>query len=138
MNKKIVFNTFLLWIIPILASAAVFEISPRGSLPTTVPKYGKTSAFYTITNTTAGALNQNKVQALPTGISQVDCDSHYCTNPFNLGPQGSATESCILKLTISKPVDSVPVTVCTANNSQCDTSGNPLTVVEGASVPFPG
>jgi hypothetical protein len=136
-KKYLLFSTLIMSFNPNFSSATVFDITPQGSLPTTVPKYGKTSAFYTITNTTTAPLTQNTVQSLPSGISQVDCDPNYCKNPFNLGPKGSATESCILKLTISKPIDSYPITICT-DNSQCDTSTNPLTVVEGDPIPFSG
>ena len=121
--------------------AQTFNVIPKKDLPTTVPKYGKTSAYYTITNTTATNLIGNFLKAYPNNVTQVTCDSKYCGATFNLGANGSGTESCILKLTINGPVNaSVPqqLLICTQNESSCDGTTTALNVTEGAPVPFIG
>ena len=122
------------------AFAQSFSIFPKGTLPSTVPMYGKTSAYYTITNTTGLTLNNNFVKKLPKNVTQVTCDPNYCGESFNLGANGSGTDSCVLKLTIKGPVDATPsdLLVCTSSGIDCDTTPALLSVSEGPSTPFIG
>jgi hypothetical protein len=121
--------------------AIAFSIVPNVDLPTTVPQFGNTSAYYTVTNTTAANLNANFLKSLPQNVTQVTCDPNYCGATFNLGATGSASESCILKLTIKGPVNSnnsPPLVVCNQNESICDATTSTLNVTESTPVPFIG
>ena len=117
--------------------AHTFNIIPERDLPTTVPKFGKTSAFFVIKNTTNVALNDNFVKSLPHNIKQVTCNPDYCGAKFNLAASGSATDSCILKLTIKGHVNSASLRVCTAGETSCDSS-QAITVSEGIPDSFIG
>lgn len=135
------YNKFLLsmgfLILSKAAFAATFSIVPQADLPSTVPQYGSTSAYYTITNTTSSALNGNFVKSLPNNVTQVTCDPKYCGATFNL----DASESCLLKLTIKAPVNSgtpPQLLVCNQSESLCDGTPSPLNVAQGSSVPFIG
>ncbi|GEM_PF-4390627 len=82
--------------------------------------------------------NGNFVKKLPSSVTQIKCDTSYCGATFNLGPADSATDSCILKVTIKGSVAGGKLTACTASGSNCDSVNALLTVVEGASLPFIG
>jgi len=120
--------------------AATFSVLPKGNLPTTVPLFGKTSAYYTITNKTDLQLNDNFVKTLPDNVAQVTCDPKYCGMNFNLGANGTGKDSCVLKLTIKGPVKAElsNLLVCSTNGTTCDGTFDPLNVKETKSMPFVG
>lgn len=120
-----------------VSSAATFNITPQGNLPTTVPEFGKSSAFFVIKNITNTPLADNFVKTLPNNITQVTCDPKYCGATFNLGAAGSPTESCVLKLSIKGSVSSDPLVVCTSAETSCDPS-QAITVGLGVANPFMG
>lgn len=130
----------LLLLITQATFAQTFSIVPNRDLPQTVPLFGKVSAYYKISNTTALNLNGNFVKKLPDDVTQVTCDPKYCGKTFNLGANGSGTDSCILKLTIKGPVkaDADDLLVCTIGSASCEGPSTLLTVSEAASVPFVG
>lgn len=125
-----------------LSMALTFSIIPSRDLPHTVPKFGTTSAFYLVTNSSSANLNNNFVKSLPLNVTQDTCQSAYCGLKFNLGPNGSSTDSCLLKLTIKGPVDSGDLLhqllICTDTESDCDVTSSPLNVTQGPSAPFIG
>lgn len=120
--------------------ALTFEIVQKEPVPQTIPEFGKTSAFYTITNATNTELIGNFVKTLPPHVTQVTCNPNYCGKTFNLGPNGSSTDSCVLKLTIKAPVNASPsdLLVCKQDGVICDAADTPLKITLGAPVAFIG
>lgn len=120
-----------------------FSIVPDRDLPTTVPQFGSTTAYYLVTNTTNASLNNNFVKSLPLNVTQTTCQPNYCGATFNLGLQGSETDSCILKLSVKGPVDindpnQRPLIICTEGELSCDGTNSPLNVTEGEPSPLIG
>lgn len=132
-----------LMLFSIMSFALTFSIVPDRSLPTSVPQFGSTTAYYKVTNTTNIAINNNFVKSLPLHVTQTTCLPNYCGATFHLGPQGSGTDSCILKLTVKGPVDindpnQSPLIICTEGESNCDGTNSPLNVTEEAPSPLIG
>ncbi|MFI4919218.1 MAG: hypothetical protein ACHP65_06655 [Legionellales bacterium] len=100
--------------------AANFNISPYGTLPTTVTTGQSVSAYFTVTNMTNTARNGYVVQGLPTTVTQ-NTTSPKCTNPINLGPNAN----CQLQLDITGAV-SANFAICKGNS--CTTATTPLSV----------
>ena len=102
------------------AFAANFDISPYGTLPTTVTVGQSVSAYYTVKNMTNTARYGYVLQGLPTTVNQ-NTTSPNCTNPINL----EATASCQLQLDITAAVSS-NFAIC--KGSSCTTATTPLNV----------
>lgn len=122
------------------AFAQSFTITPDRDLPQFVPEFGKVSAYYTVTNKSMLRLNENTVKKLPKNVTQVTCDPNYCGKTFNLGPNGSSSDTCILKLTIKGPVNAAfkDLLICTKDGISCNGTHERLMVQNGPSVPFVG
>lgn len=132
---RIKFYVFLL-----IFSKGVFSASfaiTSQTVPPTVPEFGKTTALFLIKNSTNATLNGNFIKNLPSTMSQTTCDPNYCGDIFDLGPSGSATESCLLKLTVKGPVNSEAFTVCTEGELSCEVSES-LVIGLGNPSPFIG
>lgn len=128
-------NTMLFLLITNTCSALTFNIVPSRQLPTTVPQFGSVGAYYKITNTTNSSLNNNFVKSLPNGVTQTTCQVNFCGATFNLGPSGSSTDSCILKLNVKSADNDTehhPLIVCTEDEGSCDGTDSPLNLTEDA------
>jgi hypothetical protein len=124
--------------ITVNSNAATFTIKPQRPLPTTITEHGVSFAYYVVTNLSSKALNNNFLKPLPATITQVSCQPQFCQENFNLGPHNSGTDSCILKLTIKAPLNSISPEICTADKSNCDLTTFPLNVTQTNSLPFIG
>jgi hypothetical protein len=134
MNKQkfITLNGLCVLIILLFAQnifAANFNITPLGTLPTSVTTGHTVFANYTLTNMTHTARNGYVLQGLPATVTQ-NSTNPYCSNPINLGP----TASCQLQLNITGAVSS-NFAICKENN--CTTAASPLNVSQstGPSAP---
>lgn len=116
--------------------AAQLDISIKPPVPQTVPQYGKVSAFYIVRNTTQTLLSGVHVRTLPFNVTQVTCDPNYCGASFDLGPAGSSTDSCVLKLTVKGPVRAAATDLLVCTSSECDVTSEPLSLTQGAALPF--
>jgi hypothetical protein len=122
------------------ALALPFNIVTKAGteLPTQVQLGSTTTAYYTVTNNNDNQRNGNYVKHLPPFVNQVTSGGTFpntCGPTFNLGPHGSAADSCTLQLTISGPVDpnAVPdmhLFVCFPGGITCAGTPNPLNIVQ--------
>ena len=118
-----------------------FNITPNGALPTSVPAGGTVNASYTIRNNATVARSGNFVKYLPPNVTQT---TGTCSTTFNLGGLGSGTESCILNLIVSGPVDANDpdphhhLFVCMSDALSCAGTYYPLNVGAGGSAPHVG
>lgn len=125
MNKK-TFKLNKLYVVMTLVSAqnafaaANFNITPYGTLPTTVASGQSVSANFTVTNMTNTTRNGYFITGLPSTVTQ-NTTSPNCTNPINLGPNAS----CQLQLDITGAVSS-NFAICKGNS--CTTATTPLNV----------
>ena len=104
--------------------AANFNITPFGTLPTTVSAGQTVSAYFTLTNLTSTPRDGYVLQGLPASVTQ-NTTSPNCSNPINLHPQAS----CRLQLDISGAVSS-NFAIC--KGSSCTTSSVALNVSQSA------
>jgi hypothetical protein len=131
--KRFKFNLFYTAIALFAAqntfAAANFNITPYGTLPTTVTMGQSVSATFTVTNMTHTARNGYVLQGLPTSVTQ-NTTAPNCANPINLGPRAS----CQLQLDITGAVSS-NFAICKANS--CTTATTPLNVSVNTTPPIP-
>lgn len=102
--------------------AANFNITPLGTLPTSVTTGQTVVANYTLTNLTHTARNGYVLQGLPATVTQ-NTTNPYCSNPINLGPNAS----CQLQLNITGAVSS-NFAIC--KEYSCTTAATPLNVFQ--------
>lgn len=107
MNKILnwIMQFFLMGLLSLSCNAAVFNIVPHFSLPTTVSQGGSTQAYYTVTNTTSSFHAENYVKYLPPNVTQVNIDDsipNLCASTFAL----AAGMSCILELNVTGAINS--------------------------------
>lgn len=100
--------------------AANFNITPVGTLPTTVVAGQTVSANFMVTNLTHSARNGYAVRGLPKIVTQNTASSN-CSNPINM----AANASCQLQLDITGAVSS-NFALCKGNS--CTTATTPLNV----------
>ena len=103
------------------AFAANFNITPYGTLPTSVISGQTVPAYFTVTNMTNTERNGNVVQGLPATVTQ-NTTAPNCGNPINLGPYPA---NCQLQLDITGAVSS-SFAICKGNS--CTTATTPLNV----------
>jgi len=125
MNKNIFKFDVLCFALALFAaqnaySAANFNITPSGTLPTTVAIGQTVSAVYIVTNQTPITLNGYILQGLPATVTQNTAGSN-CGNPIHLVPRAS----CRLQLDITAPVTS-NFAICKAES--CTTAAVPLNI----------
>lgn len=101
-------------------ASANFNVTPSGTLPTSIFPGQTVTALYTVTNKTTTSRNGYLIQGLPSTVTQ-GFDVGTCTKPLNL----AAHASCLLELKITAPVSS-GFAVC--KGSSCTTSAVPLNV----------
>lgn len=120
-----------------LSYAIPFIIVPKAgtTLPTEI--FGVGTAYYTVTNNTVSARNNNFVKYLPPNVAQVTTGGTYgdtCGATFNLTGRGQAGSSCTLQLTITGSVDGNDpdphhhLFVCFPEGITCAGTGSPLNV----------
>jgi DNA-binding beta-propeller fold protein YncE len=109
--------------------AANFNITPYGTLPTTVTTGQTVPAYFTVTNMTNTARNGYFIQGLPATVTQ-NTTSPNCSNPINL----VANTSCQLRLDITGAV-SASFAICKGNS--CTTATTPLNVSVSSAPPSP-
>ena len=90
--------------------ALPFNIVPKEGVafPTTVNQGSTATAYYTVSNKTTSARNNNFVKYLPPNVSQVTQGGTYddtCGSSFNLAAKGQTGDSCTLQLTVSGAVN---------------------------------
>lgn len=118
--------------------AAELDVLISNPIPTTVPQYGKVSLFYNINNLTNTNVDGIRLKKLPPNVTQVTYDANYCGAIFNLGPQGTANQSCILKLTVKAPVIITPANLLVCTTHECDGPSSTHQVTLGPALPFMG
>ena len=111
------------------AFAANFDISPYGTLPTTVTTGQSVSAYYIVKNMTNTARNGYVLQGLPTTVNQ-NTSSPNCANPINLAPQAS----CQLQLDITGAVSS-NIAICRGYSCTTTTTSLNVSQVSAPSIP---
>ena len=110
-TKLFMLCSISLFLISTNSSALPFDITPKigTQLPTVVKSGKKVTAYYTVTNNTLAARNNNFVKYLPPNVTQITSDGTYpdtCGNVFNLAEKGKPGSSCTLQLSISGAVNS--------------------------------
>lgn len=122
--------------------ALPFVITPKAgtTLPTSVSSGSKVTAYYTVSNNTMAARNNNYVKFLPPNTRQITTNATYpdtCGEVFNLTGKGQPGDSCTLQLSISGPISSTdPRTqnhlfVCFPGGLTCAGTPFPLNVSQG-------
>jgi hypothetical protein len=143
-----VFLVLALFFTAALSYALPFTIIPKPgtSLPTSWVAGQTVNAYYTIINNTGSQRNNSYIRFLPLNVVQVTsggANSDTCGSTFNLGPNGSAADSCTLQLSVVGPVDgndpdpSHHIFACFPGGKTCAGTDYPLNVTQGSNPPPP-
>lgn len=122
-----------------VSHALPFSIVPKvgTTLPVEIDAGETANAYYTVTNNTASARNNNYVKYLPPNVRQVTTGGTYpdtCGVTFNLAAKGTAGDSCTLQLNVFGAVDATDpnprnhLFVCFPGGVTCAGTNYPLNV----------
>ena len=120
--------------------ALPFTITPKTTLPTSVNLGYSNTAYYTVTNNTSSARNNNYVKYIPGGnaiTTQITSGGTYqdtCGATFNLAAKGQSGDSCTLQLSIINAINGADpdpakhLFVCFPGGTTCAGTNEPLNV----------